>query len=71
MLVKATIWYSVRNAIEGAYPIYFLKEEESEFDQETSGWRETCNGMIETFIGSNVYNQAINNSRDQKNYRNP
>lgn len=62
------IWYSIRNGGDGsAHPAYFLTEEESEYDQDNldEGWGETCNGMIETYVGSNVHKKAIINSQRQ------
>lgn len=70
---KIEIWYSVRNGGDGsAYPIFFLTEEESEYDQENmyEGWGETCNGMVETYIGSNCHQEAVENSNEQKIERN-
>ena len=66
---KIIIWYSIQNGGDGsAYPAWFLTEEESESDQENmnEGWGESCNGSVETFEGSNIHNEAIENSKKIK-----
>ncbi len=72
MLVPVTIWYSVSNGGDGsAYPQWFLTEEETEYDQEnmSEGWGETCNGSVETYMGSNIHKQAEQNSKEQAKER--
>ena len=66
---KTTIWYSIGNGGDGsAYLRWFLTEKESEYDQENmyEGWGEICNGSVETFIGSDIYNTAIEYSQEQQ-----
>jgi hypothetical protein len=63
------VWYSIRNCGDGsAYPYWFLTEEESEWDQDNQweGWGETCNGSVETFVGSDIYKTACEMSKKQK-----
>ena len=70
---KINIWYSIKNGGDGtASPDWFLTEEETEYDQENmyEGWGETCNGMVETFVGSNIHKKAIINSAEQEKERN-
>lgn len=65
---KIVIWYSIQNCGDGsAYPAWFLTEEESEYDQDNAyeGWGECCNGHVETFVGSDIHEEAINNSAEQ------
>lgn len=69
MLEKIEVWYSIHNGGDGsASPQWFLKEAEAEKDQEEhnedgEGWAEDCTGMVETFVGSNVYQKAEKNSK--------
>lgn len=69
-LVKIVVWYSVSDGWDGsAYPVWFLTEEDAEYDQEysvkmgySSGWGEICTGSVETFIGSDIHKEAVYNS---------
>lgn len=73
ILTPVTIWYSVSNGGDGsAYPLFFLTEEETEYDQENmyEGWGETCNGSFDTFVGSDAHQEAMKNSEEQKTERN-
>ncbi len=51
-----------------AYPSFFLTEEEADYDQDNmdEGWGETCTGYVDSYIGSRTYNEAIENSEEQK-----
>lgn len=67
---KIELWYLVSDGGDGsAYPNFYLTKEETEeldevnqLDQYTQGFAETCNGMVETFEGSNIHLKAIKNS---------
>lgn len=61
---KVVVWFSIQNGGDGsAYPFWFLTEEEAALDQEDmdEGWGEPCIGSVETFIGSDIYNKALEN----------
>lgn len=61
---KIVIWYSIQNGGDGsAYPDWFLTEEEAENDHENmdEGWGEPCIDSVETFVGSDIYNRAVEN----------
>ena len=63
--VKTVVWYSVRDCGDGsAAVVWFWNEEEACKDQ--GGFGEPCIGHVETYIGSNIYNQATKNSRAAK-----
>lgn len=60
-----TVWYSVQNGGDGsAYPAWFLTEKDANYDQETmdEGWGEYCTGCVETFVGSDIHEAALENS---------
>lgn len=66
---KIKIWYSIRNGGDGsAMPKWFLTSEEAEQDQEDmyEGWGEPCTGMVETYIDSNIHNEAVRNAGTDK-----
>jgi hypothetical protein len=66
-LQPTTVWYSIRNGGDGsAYPHWFLTEEDAERDQENmdEGWGEPCTGSVETYEGSDIWNEAIENSKE-------
>jgi hypothetical protein len=70
---KTEVWYIVTSGGDGsAYPSWFLTEEETEFYEEydkqiyDEGMGETCNGRVETYIGSNIHKYAVENSEEQK-----
>ena len=68
-MIKTEVWYSIQNGGDGsAYPMWFLTREEAEYDQAHlyDGWGEDCSGSVETFEGSDIYKDAINNSKEQK-----
>ena len=59
---KTKVYYSVQNGLDGvAYLKYFLTQDEADKDQEDmdDGWGESCTGMIETYVGSNVHKEAM------------
>lgn len=59
------VWYSIQNGGDGsAYPKWFLTEDDAENDQENldEGWGESCTGSVETFVGSDIYDEAVENS---------
>lgn len=64
-LVKTEVWFSIENCGDGsAYPKWFLTEEDADWDQEHAceGWGETCIGGVETFEGSDIHRDAVENS---------
>jgi hypothetical protein len=64
---KITIWYSIQNGGDGsAYPDWFLTEDEAEQNQENmdEGWGESCTGSVETFEGSDIHQEAIENNKN-------
>ena len=72
MVEIVEVYFSIQNGGDGsAYPFWFLTYDESEYDQENlyEGWVEPCIGSVETFVGSDIYEEALKNSKDQKNKR--
>ncbi len=64
-MIKVVVWYSIENGGDGsAYPIQFLTEEEADSHQENmyEGWGEPCIGSVETFEGSDIHKEAVNNA---------
>lgn len=61
---KIVIWYSIQNLEDAADLSWFLTKEEAGWDQATmcGTWRLTCIGHVETFVGSDIHKQAIENS---------
>ena len=60
-MTKTRVYYSIGNGGDGsAYLRWFLTEELAEKDQENmeEGWGEPCYDSVETFIGSDIYNEA-------------
>ena len=69
-LEKCIVWFSIQNGGDGsAYNKWFLSSEEAEYDQDhmSSGWGECCMGSVETFVGSDIYNEALVNNEDEDN----
>jgi hypothetical protein len=65
-LEKVVVWYSIQNGGDGsAFPSWFLTEAQAEKDQDdmAEGWGEPCTGSVETFIGSDIYNEALANNK--------
>ncbi len=65
---KIVVWYSIQDGGDGsAYPSWFLTEEKAQEDQENMdfGWGEPCLGSVETFEGSDIHQEAIQNEEDQ------
>jgi len=63
-LEKVVVWYSIQNCGDGsAAPYWFLTEEEADKDQEDmdEGWGESCIGSVETFVGSDIHREAVEN----------
>lgn len=66
-LVKTVVWYSIQNGGDGsAYPAWFLTLEDAEKDQDDAdeGWGESCTGSVETFIGSDIHESAVQGSEE-------
>jgi len=65
LLEKVTIWSSITNGGDGsAYNYFYLTQDEAVKAQEEDeeGWGEECIDEIETYVGSNVHQQAVRNS---------
>ena len=63
---KIQVYNSIQNGGDGnAYSKYFLTKESAEADQRAmhESWREDCIDIVETYVGSNVCNMAIENSQ--------
>ncbi len=60
---KITVWYSISNGGDGSASLHwFLTRQEVEDDQEDmEGWGEPCMGSVQTFIGSDIHKEAIQN----------
>jgi hypothetical protein len=61
-LKKINVFYSIRNAGDGsAYLRWFLTSAEASKDQENQdeGFAEDCSGMVQTYEGSNIHKDAI------------
>ncbi len=66
-LEAIVIWFSIQNGGDGsAYPQWFLTEKTVEQDQENmdDGWGEPCCGSIETYIGSDTHEKAVQNEAE-------
>lgn len=64
---KVTVWYSPVNGGDGSVGLrWFLTAEEAEYDQENQyeGWGEDCSGSVETFVGSDIHQEAVENSEN-------
>jgi hypothetical protein len=62
---KIQVYNSIQNGGDGsAYSKYFLTKELAEEDQRAmyEPWGEDCIDIVETYVGSNVCNMAIENS---------
>ena len=67
-LKKVTVWSSISNGGDGsAFNFYFLTLDEAVKDQEDDdeGWAEECISEIETYVGSNVHQEAVRNSEGE------
>jgi len=59
---KINLFYSIRNAGDGScYLVWFLTQKEATEDQDNQdeGWGEDCSGKVETFEGSNIHKDAL------------
>jgi hypothetical protein len=68
-LEKCIVWYSIQNGGEGyVYPMWFLSAEEAEKDQNDmeEGLGECCMGSVETFVGSDIYREGLENRNQEK-----
>lgn len=62
---KVTVAYSVDNGGDGsAYPSWWECEEDAKINQESAlaGWGESCTGRVETYVGSNIHSEAVDQS---------
>ncbi len=76
---KAVVWYSIQNDGDGSASLkWFLKAFDAQQDQEAYDanreddeddiydepqWADSCYGSVETFIGSDIYKEAVTNDR--------
>ena len=63
---KTIVWYSIQNGGDGsAYPSWFLSAEEADMNQDSmdEGWGEPCTGSVETYVGSDIYNEGLQNRK--------
>lgn len=61
---KVDVYGACMNGGDGSVHIeWFLdsNQAEKEEEEQTEGWGEPCNFHIETFIGSNIHKEAVNN----------
>lgn len=66
LLKKIEVWYSIRNNGDGsASPAWFLTGDDANRDQEemSEGWGDVCSGSVETFVGSDIHVEAVENSK--------
>ena len=62
---KIDVWCSLENdGCGAAFPMWFLTQSEADLYQENldEGWGEPCIERVETFVGSNVHREAVENS---------
>lgn len=62
---KVIVYYAMLNAGDGsAYLQWYLTEEEAQTveEEQDEGWGEGCDGSVETFIGSDIHKEAVQNS---------
>lgn len=64
LLVKTVVWYGGKDNGDGSNSIHwFLTEEETyKFDNEGEGCE--CTGSVETYIGSDIHEEALENSNN-------
>jgi hypothetical protein len=66
-LEKVVVWYSIRDGGDGSAHLWWcLTEERAKYDQEHMDptWGEDCMGSVETFIGSDVHKEAVENEKE-------
>ena len=73
VLKKVDVWYLVVDGGDGsAYPCWYLSEKDAEKADDDivkfCGYNlaEICSGRVETFEGSNIHSQAIENTEELK-----
>jgi hypothetical protein len=67
-LEKIKLYYSIRNAGDGSsYLRWFFSQEDASNDQENQdeGFAEDCSGMVETYKGSNIHKDAIEDQKER------
>jgi len=69
-LKKITLWTNIRNCGDGSAANYWVLTEEDaykdieiELEEYDSGWTDDCIETIETFVGSETHQKAIENSK--------
>ncbi len=66
---KVQVWYSIQDGGDGSYSLaWFLTHNDAEKDQELCieemGQGAEGTGMVETFEGSDIHQEAIENSEE-------
>ena len=67
MLERIKVYCSIINCGDGsARNRWFLTMNQAETDQENQrdSWGESCTGMVETFVGSNIHVAAVSNAEE-------
>jgi hypothetical protein len=63
---KVKVWYACGNGGDGSvYLRWFLSQEKaSKWEKsQDEGWGEDCTGSVETFVGSDIHQQAARNEK--------
>lgn len=69
MLEKITVTSSLTDGGDGSvYNMWYLTAHDAEYAQEQNeeGYGEVCIETVETFVGSNIHEKAIKNSKNLK-----
>jgi len=64
-LSPTVVWGSIRNMGDGSAAVtWFTSSEDAEWDQDnqSEGWGESCVTRVQTYVGSNVHEQAVKTS---------
>jgi len=72
LLQPVTVCGSMHDCGDGSVSIHwFMTEEEATYDQEhlSQGWGEPCTETVQTYEGSKVWFEALDNSREQRQER--
>jgi len=67
---KITLYYACFNGGDGSVSLdWYLSQEDAskQEDLQEEGWGEDCTGSVETFEGSNIHKQALENYKSLVN----
>lgn len=70
VLKKVDVWYACINGGDGSVGLrWYLEAEHAEKAEEdqSEGWGECCVGSVETFEGSDIHQEAVENSEEIAN----